>query len=191
MIKETYTYWYWKSLISLQDRKTILNFIEKNYYDFEKEKLYDNRLKNVKDVKLIKWVSIKSLDVVRTVVDEMIGTNEQIFGYDLFSMKEKNPLYLNNYASSNKSRYDWHNDSSSNINTDVKLTGLINLSTSKYEGGEFEIFNSSTSGNYTVNEFSEGGDVILIKSNSYHRVMPVTKGNRKTLTIFFEGPRFR
>jgi len=62
------------------------------------------------------------------------------------------------------------------------------LSEKKYEGGEFQIFESENP--ETIFNFSKGGDMLLLKSSILHRVNPVTKGIRKSLTIFLEGPKF-
>ena len=65
---------------------------------------------------------------------------------------------------------------------------LVNVSTQPYEGGTFNIF---TNGPYVVNEFSKPGDILIIRSFLNHMVLPVTKGVRKTLAIFLEGPVFK
>src|SRR5210317_714077 len=102
--------------------------------------------------------------------------NEKHFGYNIFDMYNTNVLNLTNYSLINESKYDWHIDTSKEILTDIKFTGLINLSTESYEGGEFQLKTSNN--NETVNEFKQGGDVILFKSNILHRVLPITKGIR-------------
>ena len=180
-------YWFWKNLLSIEERKTILNYIENNYDFIEEKNLYDESLKNTEKVKCIEWQNIKKLNVIDKIIDCMQTTNDNNFGYNLTPFRNRSSFNLTVYSSDTKSEYKWHTDASSNPYKDIKLTGLINLSTEKYEGGEFQL---NYGKEFTIPEFSEGGDVILFKSHILHRVLPITKGIRKSLAIFFEGPRF-
>ena len=180
-------YWYWKNFICLKDREKLVNHIENNYDFLEEENLYDKRLKKTNPVKCMEWHNIQKFDIVKYIVDCMIATNENNFGYNLYPFHNHTAFNLTSYNSDKREEYKWHIDASKNDIKDIKLTGLVNLSLEKYEGGEFEINNGEES---IIKEFSEGGDMILIKSNLLHRVKPVTKGVRKTLAYFFEGPRF-
>ena len=119
-------------------------------------------------------------------INKALAVNADYFGYNLFSMFPTTILNVNFYSKNEK--YEWHSDISRNPVNDVKLTLLINISEKKYEGGEFEVFRLENPS--MINTFSKGGDMILLKSSMLHRVRPVTKGTRKSLTIFFEGPKF-
>ena len=81
-----------------------------------------------------------------------------------------------------------HHDESRNICSDTKLTVIINLSDKKYEGGQLGLFRNEP---ILVKELNEPGSVIMFKSPISHRVLPVIKGERKTLVFFMEGPRFK
>ena len=183
-----YNYWYWNNLISLEDRKQIVDHIENNFDFYEDESLYNSDHKKTDKVKQIQWRKIKHFDSLSNILENMKIINEKHFGYNIFDMYNTNVLNLTNYSLINESKYDWHIDTSKEILTDIKFTGLINLSTESYEGGEFQLKTSNN--NETVNEFKQGGDVILFKSNILHRVLPITKGIRKTLAVFFYGPKF-
>ena len=182
-----HNYWFWKNFISLEDRKMIIDYIENNYDFLEDENRYNKQLKKTETVKCIEWNKLQKLDIMKYIVDCMITTNENNFGYSLYPFKYHTGFNLTSYSSDRKEEYKWHTDASTNEIKDIKLTGLLNLSLEKYEGGEFQLHIGEE---YTVNEFSEGGDMILIKSNLLHRVKPIIKGMRKTLAFFFEGPRF-
>ena len=65
---------------------------------------------------------------------------------------------------------------------------VINLSTKEYTGGDFEIH---LAGGQTIKQINGSGNMIMFKSLLPHRVLPIIKGERKTLTIFLEGPNFR
>jgi PKHD-type hydroxylase len=58
----------------------------------------------------------------------------------------------------------------------------------QYEGGQFQLFNTNE---YEVKELNIPGNVVMFKSYINHRVLPVTKGQRRTLAIFLKGPKFR
>ena len=100
---------------------------------------------------------------------------------------------LNNWAHVNynsykgkDSEYGWHCDATTQgENCDIKLTILINLSEKKYEGGDLKIF---TGEEFTIPEFKDPGDTVMIKSPTYHKVTPIIKGERTTLAIFLRGP---
>ena len=70
----------------------------------------------------------------------------------------------------------------------MKLTVLVNLSTEKFTGGQFMIYNGVE---YEVPELSEPGSVLIIKSFLNHKVQPILSGQRKTLTLFGCGPKIK
>ena len=107
----------------------------------------------------------------------------------LYPIIERNLLNYNVYDSSNYGEYDFHIDSSSAEQPfDIKLTAMINLSEEYYEGGDFIMFQGERF--RTINEFSSPGSSILFNSWIPHKVTPVTKGIRKTISYWFRGPRF-
>jgi PKHD-type hydroxylase len=68
------------------------------------------------------------------------------------------------------------------------LTVIINLSTKKYTGGDFQIH---LNGEQSISQINESGNMFMFKSILPHRVLPILSGERKTLTLFLEGPNFR
>ena len=68
---------------------------------------------------------------------------------------------------------------------DTKLTCLLNLSEETYEGGKFY-----TIGSNEVVKF-DSGMAIIFNSMIAHKVTPVTKGERITLTYWAYGPSWR
>jgi PKHD-type hydroxylase len=57
-----------------------------------------------------------------------------------------------------------------------------------FEGGDFEFFLSKEE---RINEFKEPGSLLVFPSWTQHRVLPVNKGNRKSLTCFVAGPLWK
>ena len=98
-------------------------------------------------------------------------------------------MRLNEYSSQHKGEYGWHCDGSNSPNYDIKFTMLINASLEPYQGGKFFIFGNG--GEQEVKELEQPGNVVILKSNIPHRVTPVTKGKRHSITLFYSGPRFQ
>ena len=68
---------------------------------------------------------------------------------------------------------------------DMKLTCLLNLSEETYEGGEFYLIN------YEDKIKFDSGMGIVFNSLIAHKVTPVTKGERITLTYWGYGPSWK
>jgi PKHD-type hydroxylase len=67
-----------------------------------------------------------------------------------------------------------------------KLSAVVALN-DDYEGGVFETLDSDTPRSYDLKK----GEMIMFPSFLMHRVTPVTKGIRRSLVIWVEGPNFR
>jgi len=110
--------------------------------------------------------------------------NKRIFGYDIFWDFHLDTLNYNVYEVGGE--YGWHIDATDgNSPIDIKLTCLLNLSEERYEGGEFCAINSSKNAEFT------SGMALITNSLVAHKVTPVTKGERITLTYWAEGPSWR
>tara|TARA_R100001369_G_scaffold91492_1_gene132940 strand:+ start:4186 stop:4755 length:570 start_codon:yes stop_codon:yes gene_type:complete len=115
--------------------------------------------------------------------------NEKSFGFDIHNNFQHHDFCnYNVYSSKTRDHYKWHTDISAESAHDCKFTVLVNLSEKKYTGGEFKIFNNSEK---IIKDFSTPGSVLMFESRLNHCVTPVTKGERKTLTIFVTGPVWR
>jgi len=116
--------------------------------------------------------------------------NDENFGFDISSLQT--PQFAK-YDEKDKGHYDWHIDTS--WVTDVffhrKLTMVVQLSDpSEYEGGDFEIKESGATEEQLI-EMKQKGSVIVFPSFLEHRVTPVTKGRRMSMTSWVTGPKFR
>ena len=119
------------------------------------------------------------------LLDNVLQVNETNFGYTLYEIRNS----CLNYNIYNKDgEYSFHCDGSNSYVYDIKLTLLINVSIKEYTGGEFLLMTSKDSS--IINQFSNPGDVLFIKSNLLHKVSPIKKGTRESLTMFLAGPRF-
>jgi len=43
---------------------------------------------------------------------------------------------------------------------------------------------------FSIPKFNKPGDMLMFKSYINHKVSPILSGERRTLTLFFHGPRF-
>ena len=110
--------------------------------------------------------------------------NRETWGYDICWDFHLESLNYNVYGV--KGEYGWHidaNNTSSPI--DSKLTCLLNLSEEPYEGGEFYTIN-----NKEKHKFNSGMGLV-VNSLIAHKVTPITKGERITLTYWAHGPLWR
>ena len=75
--------------------------------------------------------------------------------------------------------------------SDRKLSMTIQLSDShEYEGGDFK-FRDDITNLPTKEQLRKKGTVLIFPSFLYHSVQPVTKGIRKSLVTWIEGPAWR
>tara|TARA_B100001079_G_scaffold220091_1_gene195807 strand:+ start:114 stop:650 length:537 start_codon:yes stop_codon:yes gene_type:complete len=110
--------------------------------------------------------------------------NTKVFGYDIFWNFPVESFNYNVYDKSGE--YDWHTDVTKNKECDIKLTCLLNLSEETYEGGEFR-----TIGKPNENIKFTSGMGLIFNPLIAHKVTPVTKGERITLTYWGIGPTWR
>ena len=93
----------------------------------------------------------------------------------------------------NEAFYGWHRDGDVAKNNRRKLSVTVQLSDpNDYEGGNFEmkhIWNDTLL--EMDKETTAQGTIIIFPSMLPHRVTPVTKGVRKTLTLWMDGPRWK
>ena len=81
--------------------------------------------------------------------------------------------------------YDWHIDLKGGKGADMKLTCLLNLSEEPYEGGDFYL-----AVNKEKLEFNSGNGLVFT-SLIAHKITPVIKGERISLTYWGDGPAWK
>jgi hypothetical protein len=109
--------------------------------------------------------------------------NGEIFGYDIYWNFHLDEFNYNVYGMGGE--YGWHIDANEKKLFDAKLTCLLNLSEEPYGGGGFYSINSNEKIEFT------SGMGIIFTSLIAHKVTPVTKGERITLTYWGTGPGWR
>ena len=184
-------YWQWEEFYDKKQIKTIHDKIQKTYYEIEPTghnagQHKDGTDRKVVDVQMVLYESIVS-EICR-IIDEAYVSCNQNFGYDVIRPTMMDNLHYNTYTAKSKSKYDYHVDSSRNPYYDIKMTLLVNLSPKEFEGGNFYLYQQE---DIHVPQLKKPGSAVLIKSAMNHKVTPITKGTRRTLTFFMKGPAWR
>ncbi len=138
---------------------------------------------------VLRWLSPQDghNDISLLLMKFVNHANRTNYGFDIsFGMNE---LQFTEYHAEQAGRYDFHNDvimSSSNP-YQRKLSVVVQLSEiDEYEGGQFEFFNKAQPGNL----FLPKGSVLVFPSFLEHRVLPITRGTRRSLVSWIEGKPF-
>ena len=136
------------------------------------------------DARRSKVAWIKNPQVLNMLHEFVDIANRNAFKTNIF---KKADIQYTEYCSKEKGHYDWHHDIDWNAykGTDRKLSVTLQLSNSnEYEGGNF-IFDECQCPDIKL---KDKGTVLVFPSYLRHKVEPVTKGTRKSLVAWFEGP---
>ena len=117
----------------------------------------------------------------------LMSANNAYFHYELdhFDSGIQSTIYTEG------DHYDWHTDWNwtNPMNPPRKLSMTIQLSSGdEYEGGDFEIAHDLERGDPNTKTL---GTVICFPSFMPHKVHPVMQGLRKSLVVWFTGPRIK
>ncbi len=134
----------------------------------------------------IKWLTHNNFvsDLLWGYVQE---ANRNAFGVDVTQVAD---IQYTEYHASEQGHYGLHHDIhwQSDKAFDRKLSVTVQLSSPEdYEGGDFSFSEVET----PPKESKVKGTILVFPSYLQHSVMPVTKGVRKSLVAWFEGPRWR
>ena len=140
----------------------------------------------------IRWINPNhtgSKFVVDTLWYYAIEANRNAFGFDINYLPD---IQYTKYTAEKNGKYDWHCDTfwANPTAYDRKLSIVIQLSDpADYEGGDFEI--DSQYPQLPADQIKAKGTVMVFPSFLNHRVTPVTKGERRSLVSWIQGPKFR
>ncbi|MCM2563026.1 2OG-Fe(II) oxygenase [Lutimaribacter sp. EGI FJ00015] len=126
------------------------------------------------------WVMDRIIDVVRRA-------NRDVFGFELTEFAESPQVAR--YGAEREGHFDWHADiGDAALARKRKLTFVAQLSDPEsYDGGLLELRPSAQ----VISAPRAQGAATLFPSYLLHRVTPVTRGARQSLTIWAHGPVFR
>jgi len=134
----------------------------------------------------ISWIPFNVLpEMYKTLERVMLQTNGNHFGFEGMRITEQ--AQFTEY--SNGGFYDWHIDSDVNCANEppvrkISMTCLLS-NENEFEGGGLELMSEG--------KFArpKQGHAIFFASFIRHRVVPVTKGTRRSLVMWFGGTPFK
>lgn len=134
----------------------------------------------IDDMPGAEWVMDR---IVRIVAE----ANRTAFRFDIDGFDES--AQVARYGAEREGHFDWHADiGDGRLAARRKLTMVIQLSDpAEYDGGALEVMPSAQ----VIESPRERGTATLFPSYLLHRVTPVTRGARHSLTIWAHGPAFR
>ena len=139
-----------------------------------------------KRITTISWIPFKEMpEMYRDIEATMLKANNNHFGFE--GMRLTEPGQFTHYLTGGF--YEWHmdNDVTGKHQPPVRKISMTLLLSdpSTFEGGELEFMQSGK----TVK--LKQGQAIFFASWLQHRVKPVTRGERKSLVMWFGGPSFK
>ena len=178
-------YFFWNKVLSKEEIKKINSLLDKYKKEKEPARAKARESKKTSTVYPIKIKFLK--EEISKILYNINIVNQDRYGYDLYNFYDEDELNYNIYKTGEE--YEWHKDAETFKASDIKLTALVNISESSFSGGEFNLLNSK---NVTLApELSNPGSMIVFNSFILHKVDPIIKGTRKTLTFFAKGPAFK
>ena len=139
-----------------------------------------------KRITTISWIPFKDMpEMYKDIQATMLKANGNHFGFD--GMKLTEVAQFTHYLTGGF--YDWHmdNDVLGKHQPPVRKISMTLLLSdpSTFEGGELEFMSKGKTAKL------KQGQAIFFASWLQHRVKPVTKGERKSLVMWFGGPPFK
>ena len=140
----------------------------------------------------ISWVPInKAIPIYQVIKQSMDKTNNNHFGFDTIQFPGQGQ-----YAEYSKGGfYDWHMDTQVEMLAmpavrKISMTLLLN-DPKEFEGGDLGIFCGNKLNSQENKIKLKQGHAVFFASFLLHRVIPVIKGNRKSLVMWFGGTPLR
>ena len=139
-----------------------------------------------KRITTISWIPFKDMpEMYRDIEKTMLQANNNHFGFEGMRLTEVGQF--THYPTGGF--YTWHmdNDIVGKHQPPVRKISMTLLLSdpSTFEGGELEFMNKGKTAKL------KQGQAIFFASWLQHRVKPVTKGERKSLVMWFGGPPFK
>jgi PKHD-type hydroxylase len=134
----------------------------------------------------ISWIPFNKMPEMYSTLEQIVNkTNNNHFGFEGIKITEQ--AQYTEYPSGGF--YDWHIDSDIvGINEPpvrkISMTCLLSHE-SEFEGGGLELMSDGKIAR------PKQGQAIFFASYIRHRVIPITKGIRKSLVMWFGGPSFK
>ena len=139
-----------------------------------------------KRITTISWIPFKDMpEMYRDIEKTMLQANNNHFGFE--GMRLTEPGQFTHYPKGGF--YQWHmdNDVLGKHQPPVRKISMTLLLSPEheFEGGELEFMHKGKTAKL------KQGQAIFFASWLQHRVKPVTRGERKSLAMWFGGPSFK
>ena len=134
----------------------------------------------------ISWIPFKKMPEMYSIIEKIMkATNGNHFGFDGMTITEM--AQYTEYPEGGF--YDWHVDNDVNMQHEppvrkISMTLLLSPE-SEFEGGDLELMSEGK-----IVKIKQG-HAVFFASFIRHRVKPVTRGNRKSLVMWFGGTPFK
>ena len=134
----------------------------------------------------ISWIPFKKMhEMYKQIEKTMLQTNGNHFGFDGMQISEM--AQYTEYPEGGF--YDWHTDNDVNCQNEppvrkISMTCLLSPE-HEFEGGDLELIKEGKAVKL------KQGYAIFFASFIRHRIAPVTRGNRKSLVMWFGGTPFK
>ena len=128
------------------------------------------------------------LEIYDKIANTIARVNSEFFRFELTGMHEA--IQLGIYSGSENGHYEWHCDEggkSAHVYRKLSMALLL-TDPNTFEGGQLQL-KYDTDEVKTVEQ--KKGRAWFFPSYTLHRVAPVTKGVRKSLVVWVEGPKFK
>lgn len=145
----------------------------------------------------VRWIDV-NINPEFTLIHDLMWKAMLVINRDWFNFNVTTlpPMQFTEYDESYLGEYKSHQDVfwvNPNSQTHRKISLILQLTDpSEYEGGDLifeKIGNEPTPDHMAV--MKQKGSLIAFPSFIFHKLTPVTKGKRRSLVAWFEGPKFQ
>ena len=118
-----YDYWHWTDVVSVEQRKQLIDVFLKDKIGEEKKELQGHNEKgNMKNADVY-TISAGRMPELNRFFDTAYKVNQEKFGYNVYPKSNLDVLLLNTYKLG--MNYDWHTDAARDLTYDIKLTLIM------------------------------------------------------------------
>ena len=172
-----------------KQQKAKVGSAKKNKISDDPKKIHSSGVDDSKKrITTISWIPFdipEAKPMYATVENWIKNININHFGFEGIQVTEQ--AQYTEYPTG--AFYDWHTDNDTSMENQppvrkISMTLLLS-DPADFEGGELELIDDK------ARPKMKQGHAIFFASFIRHRVKPVTKGNRKSLVMWFGGPPFK
>ena len=186
-----YLFWQWPNALSVEKCNEIIEL--GNSLALDQAKVTMDAADADESLRKSKIAWIDDVEIKQMLYNFAFKINNQAFNFDIYQKPDHFDVQFTEYDSSYKGHYEWHVDTfleNPNFN-DRKISLTLQLSDDgdDYEGGDFYFNNGDEI--MVDRSLKKKGTLLAFPSFLLHKVSPVTKGTRRSLVAWIEGPNFK